>query len=144
MNNTEFKNNLDVARRRIFDLFRKERRHGISFRHAWDGLVFAFVSQPNFRIHVIIAATVVFAGVYVELSHIEWIVICFTIMTVLAAEMANTAIEQTIDLLTDKYHLKAKRAKDVAAGTVLLAVTLSVVTGLIIFIPHVADLFASR
>ncbi|MCK5095844.1 MAG: diacylglycerol kinase family protein [Candidatus Pacebacteria bacterium] len=131
---------LDVLRRRISAPFKKERVHLISFYHAWNGIVYALKTQPNFRFHFFAAFCVIAAGFFFKVSTIEWIVIGFTIMTVLVAETVNTAIESVVDLLTDKYHLDARRAKDVSAGMVLIAVVFSVFVGLLIFVPHINNL----
>ena len=128
---------LDVLRRKLLKPFKKERVHLISFKHAWDGIVYAFTTQPNFRFHFFFSILVIIAGFFFRVSTIEWIVIGFTIMTVLVAETVNTAIESVVDLLTDKYHLDAKRAKDVSAGMVLVAAVFSIYVGLLIFIPHI-------
>ena len=135
----KIKNHLDVLRRKLTQPFKKERVHKISFVHAWRGVVFAFKTQPNFRFHVFASAVVIAVGFFFNISNIEWMVIGFTIMTILVAETINTAIEQVVDLLTDKYHLNAMRAKDVAAGMVLVAVTFSIFVGLIIFVPYILE-----
>jgi diacylglycerol kinase (ATP) len=57
-------------------------------------------------------------------------------MIVIGAEGANTAIEAVVDLVSPSYHPLAKIAKDVAAGTVLLAALGAVVIGMIIFLPR--------
>ena len=130
---------LDVLRRKISAPFKKERVHLISFYHAWNGIVYALKTQPNFRFHFFAAFCVIAAGFFFKVSTIEWIVIGFTIMTVLVAETVNTAIESVVDLLTDKYHLDARRAKDVSAGMVLVAVVFSVFVGLLIFAPYISN-----
>ena len=136
-----YKIHLDVLRRRISAPFKKERVHLISFQYAWDGIVYAFTSQPNFRFHFFFALLVIIAGLFFKVSTIEWIVIGFTIMMVLVAETVNTAIESVVDLLTDKYHLDARRAKDVSAGMVLVAVVFSIFVGFLIFTPHIFEFF---
>ena len=130
---------LDVLRRKISSPFKKERVHTISFYHAWNGIMYALKTQPNFRFHFAAAVLVIIAGFFFKVSSIEWIVIGFTIMTVLVAETINTAIESVVDLLTDKYHLDAKRAKDVSAGMVLISVVFAVFVGTLIFYPHLND-----
>lgn len=124
----------------MFSPFFKERVHTISFVHAWHGVVFAFKTQPNFRFHLFVALLVVVAGFYFNIGTLEWVILAFTIMTVLVAETINTALEQVVDLLTDKYHLNAMHAKDVAAGMVLVSVVFAIIVGCIIFIPHVLDI----
>ena len=130
---------LDILRRRISAPFKKERVHLISFKHAWNGIIYAFTTQPNFRFHFFFALLVIIAGLFFKISSIEWIVIGFTIMVVLVAETVNTAIESVVDLLTDKYHLDARRAKDVSAGMVLVAVVFSIFVGFLIFVPHISN-----
>ncbi len=140
MSKQERKIHLDVLRRRFTGHFKKEATHTISIKHAWDGLVYAFRTQPNFRFHMIAGAVVIPAGLYFNIGNLEWVIIAFTIMTVLLAETINTAIEQVVDLLTDKYHLNAKHAKDVSAGMVLVAAGFSIIIGLIIFVPYISEL----
>ena len=140
MHNHTFKSHLTALRRRIMYPFHKERRHVISFKHAWNGIVFAFVTQPNFRFHLIAASGVICAGAYFNIGNLEWVIIGFTIMVVLVAETINTAIEQMVDLLTDQYHLNAKHAKDVAAGMVLITAVFAVFIAFMIFVPHVSKL----
>ena len=116
-------------------------RHTISFRHAFDGIVYAFNSQPNLKIHFLIATCVLIAGWIAKITPVEWLFIIVAIFMVLIAEMVNTAMEQTVDLITKEWRENAKFAKDVTAGTVLFAAIGSVVIGLIIFIPHLIALF---
>jgi diacylglycerol kinase len=144
MDQNNVKNHFATLRRNLMRPFTRERRHTISFKNAWNGIVFAFKTQPNFRFHTGMGIFVVAAGLYFHIRNIEWIIIAFTIMTVLVAETINTAIEQTIDLLTDKYHLNAKNAKDVAAGMVLISAVFAVIVGLVIFVPYIQTLLGSR
>lgn len=108
----------------------------IGFNHALSGLVYAFKTQINLKIHLIVAAIVVAAGYYFRLSLLEWLFICLAIFMVIIAELANTAIESLTNMLTMKFSPHAKAAKDVAAGMVLVAALGAVIIGLIIFSPY--------
>lgn len=112
------------------------RRHTISFGHALDGVVYVIRTQPNFQVHLVAALLVSLAGIMVNLSRLEWVIIVFTITIVLVAEAVNTSLESVTDLLTQEYHLEAKIVKDVSAGMVLITAITSVVIGLFIFLPH--------
>lgn len=112
------------------------RKHTISFKHAFDGVVYTLKTQPNFQVHVIFAIIAVSLGFIFRISGSEWAVILFVIGLVLVAEMVNTSIESVVDLLTDKYHISAKIAKDVAAGMVLVTATVAIITGILIFAPY--------
>lgn len=104
-----------------------------SFNYAFEGIIYTLRTQRNMRIHFIIAILVLFFSIFFDLSKVETIVILITISLVIVAEMINTSIEATIDLITDKYHELAKIAKNVAAGAVLISAVNSIIVGYIIF-----------
>jgi diacylglycerol kinase len=115
--------------------------HKISFKHAWDGVVYAFKTQPNLRFHGFFGIFVISAGFFFHITKIEWFIISFTILLMFTAEMINTALEAMTDLITQEHRVTAKIAKDVSAGMVLINAIGSVVVGLIIFIPYIYSLF---
>ncbi len=106
-----------------------------SFIYAWKGVILLFQSQPNAQIHLAIMLTVVVAGFFFQLQPSEWIYLLLTFSTVLAAEGFNTALEYLTDLASPDYHELAGKAKDVAAGAVLITAIFAALTGLIIFVP---------
>ncbi len=116
------------------------RQHTISFKHAFDGLLYTLKTQPNFQVHVVFALIAISLGFVLKITNSEWAVILFVIGLVLVSEMVNTSIESVVDLLTDKYHLSAKIAKDVSAGMVLVTAGIAVITGALIFVPHIISL----
>jgi len=115
------------------------RIHRISFKHAFDGFVYSVRTQPNFRFHLLATFVVALLGIYFSISIIEWLILVFTINTVLAAEMVNTSIEAMVDLITLEHRADAKVAKDVASAMVLVSATLSIIVGLIIFLPKILN-----
>jgi diacylglycerol kinase len=74
-----------------------------------------------------------------KISKIEWLILCITITLVLFGEFINTAIETTVDLYTEEKNEKAKIAKDVAAGAVVLTSLNAIIVGIIIFVPYIAE-----
>ena len=115
------------------------RIHRISFKHAFNGYLYAVRTQPNFRFHLLATLVVVLLGVYFSITPVEWLILVFTINTVLVAEMVNTSIEAMVDLITLEQRENAKIAKDVSAGLVLVSATLSVTVALIMFIPKILN-----
>lgn len=115
------------------------RIHKVSFKHAFDGFIYAVRTQPNFRFHLLATMIVVFLGLYFSIGPIEWLILVFTINTVLVAEMVNTAIEAMVDLITLERRADAKIAKDVASGMVLVSAILSIVVALMIFLPKILN-----
>ncbi len=104
-----------------------------SVNHALAGIVHAFKTQKNMRIHAIVAILTITAALLTYITRFEMMVLALTITFVFFTEMINTAIESVVDLVTDKYHEMAKIAKNVAAGAVLLAAVNAVVVGYLVF-----------
>lgn len=92
-----------------------------SFNHAFQGLVYAVRHQRNMRIHLVVAVGVMVGAVLVDLTKVELLAILVSVVFVLVAELFNSAIETTVDMMTDQYDPRAKAAKDLAAGAVLVA-----------------------
>ncbi len=111
----------------------KARKLMDSFNDAIEGIIYALKTQRNMRIHFLLAITILFFSLFFNLSRFEILILFFTIALVIVAEMINTSIEATIDLITDRYHELAKIAKNVAAGAVLIAAVNAIIVGYIIF-----------
>lgn len=92
-----------------------------SLNYAIEGVIYAFKTQRHIRYHYIIAAGALFLSLFLELPVIEFVLFTMAVIVLLFAEMMNTAVEETVNLIEDKHHMIAKNAKDVAAGAVLIA-----------------------
>lgn len=117
------------------------KRHHISLKHASDGLLWAFSTQPNFKIHFFLSLIAVVMAVYFRITRGEMVIILFVIMLGLVAEMINTALESMTDLITSEWREKAKIAKDVSAGMMLLTAIGAVIIAGIIFYPYITRTF---
>jgi diacylglycerol kinase len=106
-----------------------------SFRHALDG-VGATARGRNFRVQLAAGAAAVALGAFFRISRGEWIAVALCIGLVLGGECANTALEAVVDLASPGRHPLAKRAKDAAAGAVLLFSLAAAVVGAIVFLPR--------
>jgi diacylglycerol kinase (ATP) len=104
------------------------------FRVAMGGVVFTFKTQRHMRVHLYVVLIVLLLGMFMNLGLRELLVLLFTISLVIIAEMFNSAIEATVDLVQPNYHPLAKFAKDIAAGAVLITSILAVVVGSLIML----------
>jgi diacylglycerol kinase len=111
-------------------------RFSRSFSCAIQGIVYCVASGRNMKIHLLAAITTISIAFVLGVSRIEWIFLMLAIFMVLSAETINTAIERTVDLITEDSHPLAKLAKDLAAGGVLLAAINAVVIAVLVFGPH--------
>ncbi|MEX0587250.1 MAG: diacylglycerol kinase family protein [Patescibacteria group bacterium] len=107
-----------------------------SFRHAWRGLIHTLFYHQNLRIHLTVAVVAAVLGLYFQISSFEWFGILVAIFLVLVAEMINTSLEEITNLVKEDHHERARIAKDVSAGMVLLATIFAILVGLAIFLPR--------
>ena len=89
------------------------------FKVAFSGLVYTFRTQRHMRFHIYVVIVVLLLGTWLNLGLREVMVLLFTVTLVMVAEMFNSAIEATVDLVSPNYHPMAKFAKDIAAGEVI-------------------------
>lgn len=95
--------------------------------------MFCFTTQRHMQVHFAIMALTLLAAWGLDVTQTELIQLLTAMIFVLIAEMANTAIEYTVDIATESYDPRAKVAKDVAAGMVLLAAAYSLVIAGLVF-----------
>ncbi len=110
-----------------------------SQKHAIQGMFEIVKAERNFRIQIVVALLVVIAGLIFEISHTDWIAVGFLIALVLISEAFNSVIEAVCDTVSQEYRVNIKYAKDVSAGAVFVSAILSVILGMIIFVPYVIE-----
>ena len=111
-----------------------------SFKYAFNGIRIMIRSQHNAWLHALATALVIGAGLFLEIARFEWNWLILAIMAVWSAEALNTAFEFLADATTPAYHPLIGKAKDVAAGAVLIAALGSVLIGALVFGPHLVEL----
>lgn len=111
-----------------------------SFGYAWKGIRSCVGKEQNLSFHLITSAIVIIAGLILDITQMEWIIIALCIGIVITAELFNTAIERLVDLVSPEQHPIAGQVKDIAAGAVLICATAAAIIGLIIFIPYFINL----
>lgn len=119
----------------------KNRHFSQAFRHALDGCLVVVKEERNMRSHLVSALVVILVGWLLQVSLAEWCWLILAITIVWLMEFLNTMIEAIVDLIVgDRFDPLAKKAKDVAAGLVLMAAAFAVVIGLLVFVPHLLTL----
>jgi len=106
-----------------------------SFGYALKGINTVFGKEANMNIHLIMTVLVVICGFLFSISITEWMlcIVCFSV--VISLEMMNSAIENLVDLVSPEKNNLAGKAKDIAAGAVLVAAICAAIVGLLIFVP---------
>lgn len=117
------------------------RTHHISFKNAFAGVIWAFKTQPNFRIHALLSVFVLLAATKLQVQRIEYVLLIFAIVLGFTTEMLNTAVEAMTDLISTEWKKDAKIAKDVAAGMMLLTAFGTAIIAVCILYPYFITLF---
>ena len=112
-----------------------------SFSYPIKGLKYAYRNEQNLAVDVGIALLVIVFGFIFRVNRYEWAILALTIGLVISCELINTAIEATVDLVTEEYHPLAKVAKDTSAAAVFIFAIVAVIVGIIIFLPKIIALF---
>jgi diacylglycerol kinase (ATP) len=110
---------------------------------AIEGIIYAVKTQRHMRYHLVSALAALVLGLALNISRSEFILLCMAIVLVLVTEMLNTAIETTVDMISEEFHPRAKIAKDIAAGVVLIASIGALTLGYLILYPVLKATIAS-
>lgn len=109
------------------------RRFTDSFQHALEGVLDAYRSQRHMRVHFFAMAINALLALVYKLSAVETALLIVVITMVVVAEMLNTVIEATLNMITETYHPIARFVKDVAAGSVLVTAVSACLVGVCIY-----------
>lgn len=113
-----------------------------SFGYAFDGIKSSLKNEQNIIVMFIAGLLVTALGFIFKLNSNEWLIILLLIGFILSLEMLNTAIEAVVNLHDgDKKSKYGKIAKDSASAAVLIISFISIIIGLIIFLPKIIALF---
>ena len=117
----------------------KKRPHSLvqSFNYAIEGVIHVLRRERNMRVHFALATVVLVLAFTYDVTKLELMALLIAISFVLVAEMVNTAVEEMIDLSKKGYDPRAKIAKDVAAGAVLIASVVAATIGYLVFIDRI-------
>lgn len=108
-----------------------------SFVYAGRGIRTMIWSQHNARVHAAATLAVVSVGLAAGLGRLEWFVLVLAIVAVWTAEALNTAFELLCDVTSPEFHPLVEKAKDVAAGAVLITALGATTIGMLVFAPYV-------
>jgi len=114
-----------------------------SFRYAFRGINSMLRTEFNARVHAAMTILVVVAGFALGISRLEWLAITLAITAVWLAEGLNTAFESLCDVASPEFDSNVERAKDIAAGSVLITAIGAVIVGLLVFGRRLLALLAS-
>ncbi len=112
-----------------------------SIKYSVEGLVHAYKNEQSLLLHGMCTILVLLLGVLLKISFNQWAIVVIALVVVLAVELLNTAIEATVDLVTQEIHPLAKVAKDCGSAAAFVSSIMATIICLFIFIPKIIALF---
>lgn len=110
-----------------------------ALKNATNGIMLAAKGEKSIHREFGITIVVLILAAIFKISKIELILVIFAIALVIVTEMINTAIELCIDIYTDKFNMYAKKAKDIAAGAVVISIVFAGFIGTFVFYDKVME-----
>jgi len=104
-----------------------------SFYYALRGIWKAVEEERNLKVQLLMLVVVVIAGFYYRITDQEWMFVIFSSGLVISLELINSSLERVVDLISKEFNVLAGKAKDIAAGAVLIASVASLIVGILIF-----------
>lgn len=105
-----------------------------SFKYAINGLKDAFRSEPNLSVHILFAVIALIFAYFLEFSNTEFMILIFTIFSVIILELVNTIVEKLVDMHSTKISEEARQIKDISAAVVLLSAISALIIGFLLFV----------
>ncbi|MBZ7942620.1 diacylglycerol kinase [Campylobacter molothri] len=103
-------------------------------KYALEGVIALFKNEMAFRIEICIIIPAILISFFLKVGLIEHFILIAVLILILIAESFNSAIEACVDLITDKWHQKAKIAKDCASAGVFFSVILALFAWIFILV----------
>ncbi len=117
------------------------RRFINSFINSFNGLKYAYVHEQSLLLHALLVIIVLVSGFYFQISKMQWAILLIVVAMVMITELINTAIEATVDLITNKYNELAKIAKDCGSAATFISSILAIGLYAYVFLPQIIRLF---
>jgi len=108
---------------------------GKTFKNAFIGCWYAFTTQKNFIVHLILSLFVLLLALWLQVPYERFLFLVLAVFLGFAVEMINTTLEKVVDLITEDYHPTAKIVKDLSAGVMLVVSIGTAVIGFLVILP---------
>lgn len=123
----------------------KPKKYGVkrflnSWKYSFDGLKYAYTHEQSLLLHITLSLVAIALGLYFKITGTQWILLLLVMSILMITELLNTAVEATVDLVTDKFHPMAKVAKDCGSAAALIGTLLATIVAGYVFLPHIIKL----
>ena len=110
-------------------------------KYSYQGLSYCFKNESSFLFEAIMACLIIVFGIYFDIEFLEWVISFGSLALISITELINTAIEATVDMVTQEYNEYAKIAKDCGSAATGVMSILATIVNMIIFVPYIIEFF---
>ncbi len=111
------------------------------FKYTFQGLAYCFNNESSFVLEALCGCIIIIMGICFDIEFLEWVISFGSLVLISVIELINTAIEATVDMVTQEYNEYAKIAKDCGSAATGLMSLIAVIANLYIFVPYFMELF---
>mgnify|MGYP002672578288 FL=1 len=111
------------------------------FKYSFQGFIYCYTHETSFIFETIGIVAIIVCGIVFKITFMQWIFALISMLLIMEIEFLNTAIEATVDLVTQEYHPLAKVAKDCGSAATCMATFMAIIVNAIIFLPYIISLF---
>ncbi len=111
-----------------------------SLKYSLKGIAKVFKEEQNFRIHSLAAILVLLLAWLLKVSILEFVILLLLICLVLILEIVNSIVERLLDMIKPRLHVYIEDIKDMSAAIVFLGAGTAAIIGMMIFLPHLAEI----
>ncbi len=111
-----------------------------SVKNSLEGLKYAYTHEQSLLLHIFFSLIAIVCGIVFKITGTQWILLFLVMVVIIVAELLNTAIEATVDLITEEYNPLAKVAKDCGSAAAFMASLLATIVGAYVFLPQIIKL----
>lgn len=108
-------------------------------RWALRGIGLMLATQHNAWLHAVATLAVCLLAAWLRLAPLEWCAVVGAIVAVWTAEALNTALELLADVASPAFHPLVEKAKDVAAGAVLISAMGAAAVAALLLLPKLTS-----
>lgn len=122
----------------------KQRSSGNLFKRLYRNTIYSFhglkamiLEEKSIILVGLFCLTSFAIAIFLQVSFEVYFILGICFLGLLAFELINTAIENTVDLVTDKYHELAKKAKDQGSASTAVVVIIIILIMMYLFYPYI-------
>jgi len=100
----------------------------LATQYSYRGIRSAWQTEESFRQEVLVVLVGLPLALWLARDTVDFLLLALPLLLLMCAELANSAIEATVDRIGEEYHELSGRAKDLGSAAVFMAIAIAVLS----------------